>query len=99
MKDMNKSFEQLKKRVPLARRGGKRTSKIRLLHLAIKYIKHLKFLLSFPVGQTIPPQIGNRDVQACFGTNHSHLFVQKKNLKKLWLGGGKLPKIRVQLEQ
>lgn len=57
MKDMNKSFEQLKKRVPLARRGGKRTSKIRLLHLAIKYIKHLKFLLSFPVGQTIPPQI------------------------------------------
>ena len=58
MKDMNKSFEQLKKRVPLARRGGKRTSKIRLLHLAIKYIKHLKFLLSFPAGQTIPPQIG-----------------------------------------
>ena len=57
MKDMNKSFEQLRNRVPSAKRPGKRTSKIHLLHLAIKYIKHLKFLLSFPAGQVIPPQI------------------------------------------
>ena len=46
MKDMNKSFEQLRKRVPFScKKSGKRISKIESLHLAIKYIKHLKYLL------------------------------------------------------
>ena len=57
MRDMNMSFEQLRKRVPYCRKKGKRTSKIESLHMAIKYIKHLKYLLSFPPGQHIPKQI------------------------------------------
>ena len=57
MRDMNMSFEQLRKRVPYCRKKGKRISKIESLHLAIKYIKHLKYLLSFPPGQDIPEQI------------------------------------------
>jgi len=64
MKDMNKSFEQLmncstqlRERLPFLKPPGKRLSKIESLRLAIKYIKHLKYLLSFPVDQRIPPQI------------------------------------------
>lgn len=57
MKDMNKSFEQLRERLPFLKPPGKRLSKIESLQLAIKYIKHLKYLLSFPPDQRIPPQI------------------------------------------
>merc|ERR1719342_1719071 len=61
---MNKSFEQLmncstqlRERLPFLKPPGKRLSKIESLRLAIKYIKHLKYLLSFPPDQRIPPQI------------------------------------------
>ena len=57
MKDMNKSFEQLRERLPFLKPPGKRLSKIESLRLAIKYIKHLQYLLSFPPDQRIPPQI------------------------------------------
>ena len=47
MRDMNRSFEQLRARVPGTRRG-RRTSKIESLQLAIAYIRHLQSLLSLP---------------------------------------------------
>lgn len=61
MRDMNKSFEQLRERLPCLKPPGKRISKIESLKLAIKYIKHLKYLLSFPIDQKIPPQIEEFD--------------------------------------
>ena len=42
---MNRSFEQLRARVPGTRRG-RRTSKIEWLQLATSYIRHLQNLLS-----------------------------------------------------
>ena len=47
MRDMNRSFEQLRARVPGTRRG-RRTSKIESLQLAIAYIRHPQSLLSLP---------------------------------------------------
>ena len=57
MKDMNRSFDQLRERVPFPQRKGKRISKIELLKLAIKYIQHLKYILSFPSEKKIPQHI------------------------------------------
>ena len=57
MRDSNKSFQQLRERLPFIKPPGKRLSKIETLRMAIKYIKHLKYLLSFPADQPIPPQI------------------------------------------
>ena len=44
---MNRSFEQLRARVPRTRRG-RRTSKIESVQLATSYIRHLQRLLSLP---------------------------------------------------
>jgi len=57
MKDSNKTFQHLRERLPFIKPPGKRLSKIESLRMAIKYIKHLKYLLSFPPDQQIPPQI------------------------------------------
>merc|ERR1719400_2157016 len=57
MKDMNKSFKLLRERLPYPKPNGKRISKIESLRLAIKYIQHLKYLLSFPPQQSIPEEI------------------------------------------
>ena len=57
MRDSNKSFAQLRARLPLIKPAGKRMSKIESLRMAIKYIKHLKYLLSFPPDQDIPQEI------------------------------------------
>ena len=55
MKDCNKIFQQLRNRIPQPQ--GKRLSKTESLRLAIKYIKHLKYLLSIPEGQQIPQEV------------------------------------------
>ena len=57
MKDCNKIFAQLREGLPLTRASGKRLSKIETLRMAIKYIKHLKTVLSYPVGQHVPDHI------------------------------------------
>ena len=57
MKDCNKIFTQLREGLPLTRASGKRLSKIETLRMAIKYIKHLKTVLSYPVGQHVPDHV------------------------------------------
>ena len=57
MKDCNKIFTQLREGLPLTRASGKRLSKIETLRMAIKYIKHLKTVLSYPVGHHVPDHV------------------------------------------
>lgn len=59
MRDSNKSFAQLRARLPMIKPAGKRMSKIESLRMAIKYIKHLKYLLRKDVKHFISncPQI------------------------------------------
>ena len=54
MKSCNKIFSHLRATVP---NRSKRLSKIETLRLAIKYIKHLKYLLSFPADQPLPDRL------------------------------------------
>ena len=57
MKDCNKIFAQLRAGLPNTKTTGKRVSKIETLRMAIKYIKHLQYLLSFPPGQQLPQNV------------------------------------------
>ena len=57
MKDSNNTFNQLRQKLP----PGKKLSKVDTLRMAIKYINHLKYLMSFPEEQPIPPQIATFD--------------------------------------
>ena len=53
MKDSNNTFNQLRQKLP----PGKKLSKVDTLRMAIKYINHLKYLMSFPENQEIPADI------------------------------------------
>ena len=57
MKDCNKRFAQLRAGLPSSKSSGKRVSKIETLRMAIKYIKHLQYLLSFPPGYQLPQNV------------------------------------------
>ena len=57
MKDCNKIFAQLRAGLPTTKSSGKRVSKIETLRTAIKYIKHLQYLLSFPPGHHLPQNV------------------------------------------
>ena len=58
MRDMNKSFQLLRARLPSCQRpSGKRLSKIESLRLAVKYIKHMQYLMAIPPNQNIPQHI------------------------------------------
>ena len=57
MKDCNKRFAQLRAGLPSSKSSGKRVSKIETLRMAIKYIKHLKYLLSFPPDYQLPQNV------------------------------------------
>ena len=75
LRAMNRSFEQLRARVPGTRRG-RRTSKIEWLQLATSYIRHLQRLLSLPPPppdlQPGPCQGGNQGGRG----NSDHLSFQ-----------------------
>ena len=57
MKDCNKRFAQLRAGLPSSKSSGKRVSKIETLRMAIKYIKHLQYLLSFPPDYQLPQNV------------------------------------------
>ena len=57
MKDCNKIFAQLRAGLPNTRASGKRLSKIETLRMAIRYIKHLKMVLSYPPGAPLPQHL------------------------------------------
>ena len=57
MRDSNKTFNELRQKLP----PGKKLSKVETLKMAIKYIKHLKYLTSFPENQEIPPHVAAFD--------------------------------------
>lgn len=57
MKDCNKIFAQLRAGLPMTKASGKRVSKIETLRMAIRYIKHLRTVLSYPPGSHIPQHV------------------------------------------
>ena len=59
MKDCNKIFAQLRAGLPMTKASGKRVSKIETLRMAIRYIKHLRTVLSYPPGSHIPQHVLN----------------------------------------
>ena len=57
MKDCNKIFAQLRAGLPAGAGSGKRVSKIETLRLAIRYIRHLRAVLSWPAGLQVPAHL------------------------------------------
>ena len=57
MKDCNKIFAQLRAGLPAGAGTGKRVSKIETLRLAIRYIRHLRAVLSWPAGHQVPAHL------------------------------------------
>ena len=57
MKDCNKIFAQLRAGLPAGAGSGKRVSKIETLRLAIRYIRHLRAVLSWPAGHQVPAHL------------------------------------------